>query len=364
MKDKDGLESGTASEIHSTVASSNINLDKINKLIDLFTKEDTTYSPEQLDFFDKVLEPLMVGLENAALEILSSNISKATQAPPKLLKKFALDKTAPIAGPVLESHPSVPQSILVEVAKTRSDAHLQYLSKRENLPSNITTPLIVRGSKIVLANIIENESAEFSKEGMDKLIEKSALVEELAEKLASRSGLPYSVITRLVSLASDKVKAKLRKQLVARNLEVDTVVDSASAALDFKSFMKTRNFHFAKQRASSIKITSRMTIRELKYMIRNEDIDGVLVVLETMAGLSLDLTVKVMLDKQHLSFVALLRAVDLPWESVSDVMDLREKETKISWDVEIVKRMYNKLDVKLAKSILDAKHYLSKHKSN
>ena len=83
-----------------------------------------------------------------------------------------------------------------------------------------------------------------------------------------------------------------------------------------------------------------------------------------MAGLSLDLTVKVMLDKQHLSFVALLRAVDLPWESVSDVMDLREKETKISWDVEIVKRMYNKLDVKLAKSILDAKHYLSKHKSN
>ncbi|MEP2942754.1 MAG: DUF2336 domain-containing protein [Hyphomicrobiales bacterium] len=364
MKDKDDLESGAKSEIHSAVASSNINLDKIYQLIGLFTKEDKVYSPEQLDFFDKVLEPLMVGLENAALEILSQNISQTTQAPPKLLKKFALDKEAPIAGPVLEFHPSVPESILLEVAKTRNDPHLQYLSRREGLPSNITSPLIVRGSKIVLANVIENESAQFSKEGVDKLVEKSALIEELAEKLAARPGLPYSVITQLVSLASDKVKAKLRKKLIARNLDVDTVVDGSSAVLDAKTFMKTRNFHSAKQRASSIKLSSRMSLRELKWMIKNDDIDGTIVVLEVMTGLSLELVGKIMLDKQHLSFIALLRAVDLDWEFVSMFMDLREKETELSWDIEVVKRMYNKLDVKLAKSILDAKRYVSKRKTN
>lgn len=364
MKDKDGLETGAASEIHTAVASSNINLDKIYKLIKLFTKEDKAYSPEQLNFFDEVLEPLMVGLENAALEILSQNISKTTQAPPKLLKKLALDKTAPIAGPVLEFHPSVPESILLEVAKTRSDAHLEYLSRRENLPFNITTPLIVRGSEIVLANVIENESAEFSKEGMDKLVERSAIIEELAEKLAARSGLQYSVITQLVSLASDKVKAKLRKQLVARNLDVDTAVDSASAVLDVKAFMKMRNFHSAKQRVSSIKISNRMSVEELKWMIKYDDIDGAIVVLEAMAGLSLELVVKILLDRQHISFIALLRALDLSWESVSMFMTLREKETQLSWDVEIVKRMYNKLDVKLAKSIVDAKRYVSKRKPN
>lgn len=364
MKDNDGSDYNIESDIRGAVVNSSVNLEKITRLVDLFTLGDRVYSLEQLHFFDDLLEPLMAGLERAALEVLSQNIAQTKQAPPKLLKRFALNDHAPVAGPVLEFHPSLPDSILIEVAETRSDVHLRYLSRRADLPSTITTPLIVRGSEIVLSHVIDNETAELSAEGLNKLIERSAPVEKLAEKLAARSDLPYSVITRLVSLASTKVKLKLKQQVLARNLEIDAVLDSAHDVLNVKTFMKSRDFHSARKRVLHIKRGKSLSARELMYMIRHNDIDGTIVVLGGMADVSLDLVVKMLLDPQHLTIIALLRSLDFSWELVSEFMIFRQQETDLVTDNEVIKRMFNKLDVKLAKSIVDAKRYVATRKTN
>jgi len=364
MKDKDDSAYDIADTIHKVIGTSSVNLEKITKLIDLFTLGDRVYSAEQLEFFDDVLEPLMRGLEKASLEILSQHIAQTTQAPPKMLRRFAMDEFAPVAGPVLEFHSSVPESVLIEVARTRSDAHLRYLSRRGGLSPEITTHLIVRGSEIVLSQVIENETAEFSTEGLDRLIERSAKVEALAEKLAARLDLPYSVITKLVSLASTGIKAKLRSQLLARNMEIEAVVDGVSGAVTAKTFMKMRDFHAARKRVMHAKSGKQPNEKDLCYMIKQGDVESVIVILGELADLTLDLVVKMLLDSQHLSIVALLRSIGTSLETVEKFMVMREREVALAFDREMIRRMFDKMDVKLAKSIVDAKRYVATRNFN
>lgn len=358
MTSSESLQAAIKDSIHEDISDSKPDVETISKLIGLFSAGDLKYSKEQLELFDDVFESILDGLEEAALEVLSRYIAATTQVPPKLLKRFALDISAPVAGPVLQSCPSIPTDVLVEVAENRCDGHLQFLSRRKELPPQVTTPLVIRGSEKVLSEVIDNETAQFSSEGLETLVERSAMVDDLAEKLAERKDIPHQTVMQLLGLASNRIKEKFKAQYPAVKTAIDVVVDGVADKTLTKTFMVQHDFHAARKRVFHIQKSNRISKADFGYLAKHKDIEGAIVVLGELSNQPLELIARMLHDADHLSIVALLRAVDLPWLMVKDFLTLRATEISLKIDVDKFEQVFNKLDQTLAWSIVDAKSYV------
>ena len=65
----------------------------------------------------------------------------------KLVRRLAKDDDIAVAGPVLTQSPRLPETDLVEIAKTKSQAHLLAISGRTGIAEAVTDVLVRRGDR-------------------------------------------------------------------------------------------------------------------------------------------------------------------------------------------------------------------------
>lgn len=357
MMNDQKLQTAIEEVILGVTSPKNGSVETVRKLIGLFAAGDRSYSDPQLEFFDEIFDTILSNMEESSFEVLSEYLAATEQAPPKLLQRFALNTAAPVAGPVLRSHPAVPEAILVEVAETRSDDHLQFLSQRENIPAKVTTPLVNRGSETVLSNVIDNPSASFSETGIETLVERSSKVDTLALKLSQRDDLPTSAAMKLLTLASDRIKEKFKSVQPDNAPAVDAVVDAVADKVSLKTIALTYDFHAGRRRFFQIKTGKAASKTDLMTLVSHEDLEACVVVLGDMANIALERVALMIHDDDFTSITALLRALDLNWNEARQFMSLRARGTGLEANVEKVARVFSTLDAKLAWSIIDAKCY-------
>jgi uncharacterized protein (DUF2336 family) len=92
----------------------------LRRVTDLFVLGSGKLSDEQIALFDDVMGRLVDEIESSARATFGHVLATLPDAPPKVVRRLALDDAIDVAGPILSRSGRVDDTTLVEGARTKS----------------------------------------------------------------------------------------------------------------------------------------------------------------------------------------------------------------------------------------------------
>ncbi|NVO17144.1 MAG: DUF2336 domain-containing protein [Rhodoplanes sp.] len=181
----------------------------LRRVTDLFLASTDSFGDEHVALFDDVMEQLVDTVERYALIRLGLQLAPLPNAPPGTIGRLCRHDDIGISGPVLEHSPRLTDEILVDVARTKSQAHLAAIAAREHLSEVVTDIVVERGDIEVTRKVTANDGARFSETGLRTIAARAHGDEELAEIIAGRSDVPPAIFCDLVHNATEIVRRRL-----------------------------------------------------------------------------------------------------------------------------------------------------------
>ena len=96
----------------------------LRRITDLFLGSADRFTGEQVALFDDVMGRLIDRIETRALAELSRRLGPVANAPEQVLRRLARNDAIAVAGPVLAQSPRLAEADLVDIAASKSQAHL------------------------------------------------------------------------------------------------------------------------------------------------------------------------------------------------------------------------------------------------
>jgi uncharacterized protein (DUF2336 family) len=164
--------------------------DMLRRVTDLFCNGVDGYSEEHIEVFDDVMCRLLEKADNPSLIELSHRIASVDRAPRGLVRRLSCHDNIAIAGPILQASSMVDDKALVEIAITKSPAHIAAIAARPCIGEAVTDILIDQGNTEIVRSAIANAQARISEMGFVKLVNSVGCDKELATVISSRPDLP------------------------------------------------------------------------------------------------------------------------------------------------------------------------------
>lgn len=178
-------------------------LDMLRQMTDLFLAQAASYTAEQVELFDAVIKRLSQNISSRDLIELSARLAVLDGAPEDTVVHLSESDDIAVSGPVLERSNVLKDTVLVGIAKTKSQGHLLAIAGRNQIHDSITDVLVDRGDTAVRHKVIANEGAAFSEFGFARLVSAASKDKKLAEMVAGREDIPAELQSFLaMSLAS------------------------------------------------------------------------------------------------------------------------------------------------------------------
>jgi len=181
----------------------------LRRIAVLFADGASRFNGEQIELFGQVLTWLSSDLDAEARVELAHQLAPIGNAPQALVRRLAEDDDIAVAQPILKQSHRLGQSDLLEIAHSKSQAHLLALSKRKGIADSVTDVLIDRGSREVLRSLVENLDARLSAAGFGALIELALQDDALAEKIGVRRDIPPDLFRDLLLKTTPTVQDRL-----------------------------------------------------------------------------------------------------------------------------------------------------------
>ena len=137
-------------------------LETLRRITDLFLGGNNKFNEDQIAVFDQVLGHLIRKIETRALAELSVRLAPIDNAPLETIRNLARNDDIEVAGPVLAESARLTTNDLVEIAKTKGQAHLLAISGRPTLTHPVTDVLVERGNTEVFHRLLSNETSSIS----------------------------------------------------------------------------------------------------------------------------------------------------------------------------------------------------------
>jgi uncharacterized protein (DUF2336 family) len=169
----------------------------LRRMTDLFLAGSQAYSDEQIAIFDGLIGRLTEKIERQALVELSGRLAPVERGPADVIGRLSRDDDIAISGP------------MVDIARTKSQAHLSAIAGRRRINEPVTDVLIDRGDSEVAQKVTRNSGARFSRFGFNRAVKRAEKDESLALAVASRNDLPPEMFETLVSRATAAVRERL-----------------------------------------------------------------------------------------------------------------------------------------------------------
>lgn len=173
----------------------------LRRITDLFLEGADTFGNEQISLFDDVLCELVDKIERMAIAELSVRIAPVAKAPPRFTRRLSRHDDIDVAGPVLRQSPVLDDSDLIEIARQKSQLHLEAIAARPYLSEGVSDVLIARGQSPALTAVAGNHGARFSNGGYSSIVGKAGSDASLAAALLARPDMTPELFRRLVSHA-------------------------------------------------------------------------------------------------------------------------------------------------------------------
>jgi uncharacterized protein (DUF2336 family) len=217
--------------------------DALKRITAFFLDGASRFNEEHVRVFDDVFSRLISEIESKARAELASRLAPVGNAPAGVVRTLAQDDDIAIAGPLLTQSRRLAETDLLDIARTKSQAHLLAISGRPNIAEPVTDVLIRRGDGEVARRVVDNRSAQISEGSFSALIDRAENDVALAEKVGLRPDIPARLFRDLLLKATEVVQqrlfasAKPETQSEIRRVlaKVSTEVAAKSAARDYSA---------------------------------------------------------------------------------------------------------------------------------
>jgi uncharacterized protein (DUF2336 family) len=184
-------------------------IDSLRRITDLFLVDADRLTSQQIEVFDDVLGHLINRIEKRALVELGGRLAPIPNAPIEVVRRLAHHDDIAVAEPVLRQSARLSSKDLIEIASTKSQAHLLAISGRSRLDTSVTDILLDRGDRSVLRCLADNQGASLSESGFATLVKHSETDEQLVERVGLRLDVPLNIFRQLLLRASEAVRSRL-----------------------------------------------------------------------------------------------------------------------------------------------------------
>ena len=294
----------------------------LQRITSLFLDGASTYNDLHVDLFDDVFGLLIKEIENKARAELSTHLAPVSNAPVQVLRTLAKDDDIAIAGPILKLAPRLSEADLVDVAKTKSQAHLQAISARRVLGEAVTDVLVGRGDREVARRVADNRGARISEMGFSRLVKRAADDGILAEKVGPRPDIPAPMFRELLTRATAVVHKRL---LASAAPEVKSEIRSvlAKVSKEVGARVGPRDYSAAQRVVLNLNRAGQMNEAALATFCNDGKFEEVVVGLAALAKVPITVVDRLMGGDRPDPVLILCKAAGLAWPTVKGIFLVR-----------------------------------------
>jgi uncharacterized protein (DUF2336 family) len=301
----------------------------LQRITSLFLHGANSYSEQHVDLFEHVFGRLIEEIESQARAELSARLAPVPNAPAKVLRALAKDDDIAVAGPVLKLAPRLSDTDLVDVARTKSQAHLQAISARRVLGEAVTDVLVGRGDREVARSVAGNRGARISAIGFSCLVKRAADDGVLAEKVGLRPDIPPPMFRELLMRAT----AVVRKRLLASaapevKAEIRDVLAKVSKEVGAR--VGPRDYGDAQRLVLNLNRVGQMNEPALAAFCSDGKYEESVVGLAALAKVPVNVADRLMSGDRPDPVLILCKAAGLGWSTVKGIFQIHPNGERIS----------------------------------
>jgi len=271
------------------------------------------------------------------------------------VRRLARHDDIAVAEPILTQSKRLSDSDLIEIAQTKTQAHLLAISGRQHINESVTDALLERGDDHVFLRLAGNHGANFSEGGFANLVRRSERDERLAGKIGRRLDVPIRLFRELLLRATEAVRARL---LAAASPEarahIQRILADISEDLGHEAGVENEQ-DYAEAYARALEIRrqgqlSGVTLFEFAKAGRRIDVIAGLALLCAAPQALVD---KLLQIQQREAFLIPCKAANLDWPTVRAILNCCSiGGTVADQDLDQARSDYTKLSQSSAQRVL------------
>jgi uncharacterized protein (DUF2336 family) len=242
---------------------------------------------------------------------------------------LAFDDHVAVAAPVLAHSEQIDEASLVEIAKTRGQSHLFAISRRRALGEPVADILAARGDRSVAISVAENAGARLSENGFLALIRRASGDDALAERLGERGDIPAHLFLRLLAVASERVRTRLRASHPQAGAEIDRVVEQVTGRIR-RAAAAPHDYSDRMEQLGDRYIAGRLGESDLARFAHGGHFEDAVVTLALLAKVPVSVVDRAMQSERPDVILVVARAAGLKWRTTKLVLQLRAGPNTLS----------------------------------
>ena len=292
----------------------------LRRVTDLFVGNAGVLGEDQADIFGDVIGHLIQRVEKEALVDLGSRLAPLENAPNTIIQSLARHDEIAVAGPVLARSIKLTDDDLIEIARSKGQDHLGAISERNRIAAAVTDILVERGSASVVRKLSRNQGADFSDSGFQQLTDRAVEDEHLAQNLAQRVDLPASLLERLVSEATDAVRARMLAAAPPdRRNAIEAALASASSRV-LRNATVQRDFDSAQARIAAMTKNGSFNEAAMMQFANGKQYEDMVAGLAKLCSAPIKLIDQLMSQARHDGIIVLCKAASIRWPVCSAIL--------------------------------------------
>jgi uncharacterized protein (DUF2336 family) len=291
----------------------------VKRIANLFVDGAPHFNEDHVGLFDDVLCRLVAEIEAKARAEMARTLAPIENAPTELIRQLAKDDDIAVAGPVIAKSTRLRENELVELAKTKGQAHLVALAGRENLGEAVTEVLVQRGDTQVVRNVAENQSAKLSEDSFSALVKRAEEDSELAEKVGHRSDIPPHLFRDLLVRATAVVQQRLLAAAKPETrAEIQRVLDKVSKEYD-KS-QPARDYTAALREVVALHQSGKLGEKELVEFANDKKFEETVAGISVLCGVPIETADRLMAGDRPDPILILCKAAGYGWTTARSII--------------------------------------------
>jgi uncharacterized protein (DUF2336 family) len=302
----------------------------------LFLQGAANFGSDHVDLFDRLLIDLVPHTEIPARADLAERLSVLANAPRALVRQLAREDEISIAGPLLRRSPVIEESVLVEIARRRGQAHLLAMSERPKLAPDLTDVILRRGDRDVVRRTAANAGALFSQAGYSALIKRAGKDGVLTLAVGQRDDLSDQLLKELLAGSIDVVRRRLFDVVKPdRQAAIGRAMSQISGGAE--PLESRRDFAPAQRAIMALHRSGGLNESALLGFARNNHYEESVAALSAMSGVNIATLDRLMAGDRHDPLLIVGKAVGLEWATVRALILLRLGPVRVPSPTDIEK---------------------------
>jgi uncharacterized protein (DUF2336 family) len=294
----------------------------VQRIANLFVDGSPHFNEDHIGLFDDVLCRLVAEIEAKARAEMARTLAPIENAPAELIRTLAKDDDIAVAGPVLAQSARLQETELVELARTKGQAHLVAIAGRENIGEAVTEVLVRRGDTEVVRHIADNQSAKLSDDSFSALVRRAEGDSELAEKVGHREDIPphlfRDLLVRATAVVQQRLLASARPETRS---EIQRVLDKI--AKEFDDSTPARDYAFALREVMALQQAGQLDEAQLAAYAKDKKFERTVASIALLCGVPIETADRLMAGDRPDPILILCKAAGYNWTTARAIMTAR-----------------------------------------